>query len=203
VKRKCLPFSLILVALSLIGCDGPFEPVLGEQTVVERVPRDRPEWIHQYVSSEKKWVIHVGMKTHATSIEHGMNDARHNVTQKFIEFIGGTGMVDYVAASVGAGLIDEALIGNYIEDSFRFLAGPIDTRMRVSETYYERVKEWRRDGWFYFYNYYVLMVIEKSQIIEAAQEAYGQMATEAQSRNDLKAEEFANQLYEQINQLPN
>jgi len=184
-------------ALIVAAC-GSKPPEIGQQFVVERVPDERPRWISRPPGDRDNKLFFVGFKTHASSLENGNTDARQNAVQKIVEYIGGTGMVDYTKARVEAGITDEGQAGNYVEDGYRFLAESIAQGVREDETYYERMKEWRPDGWHHFYNYYVLISIPKDVLERSTRMAFERQAAAARARNDAKAEAFANRLREQL-----
>lgn len=184
-------------ALVLAACVG-MAPGIGQQFVTERVPEEPPDWLRRPPRDRDNKLFFVGFKTHASGLEDGNSDARQGAIQKIVEYIGGTGMVDYTKARVEAGLTDEGQAGNYIEDCYRFLAEFIAQGVRQDETYYEGVKEWRPDGWHYFYNYYVLISISQDALQRSAALAFERQAAAARARNDAKAQAFANSLRQQL-----
>jgi hypothetical protein len=197
--RRILLATLMITSISLIfSACGSGPPEIGEQFIVERVPDDRPRWITWPPEDRDGKLFFIGMKTHASSLENGNTDARQNGIQKIVEYVGGTGMVDYTKARVEAGITDEGQAGNYIEDGYRFLAESIAQGVREDETYYERVKAWQHDGWHYFYNYYALLSTPKDALERAARAAFEKQAAEARAKNDARAESFANRLREQL-----
>lgn len=197
MRRIVLPLFVAGAALVLAAC-GSKPPEIGQQSVIERVPEDRPNWITRPPRDRDNKLFFVGFKTHASSLENGNTDARQNAIQKIVEYIGGTGMVDYTKARVEAGLTDESQAGNYVEDGYRFLAESIAQGVREDETYYERVKEYRPDGWHYFYNYYALISIPQDALQRSAAMAFERQAAAARAKNDAKAEAFANRLRQQL-----
>lgn len=197
MRRTVLPILAAGAALVLAAC-GSKPPEIGQQFVTERVPEDRPNWITRPPRDRDNKLFFVGFKTHSSSLENGNTDARQNAVQKIVEYIGGTGMVDYTKARVEAGLTDEGQAGNYVEDGYRFLAESIAQGVREDETYYERVKEWRPDGWHHFYNYYVLISIPQDALQRSAAMAFERQAAAARAKNDARAEAFANRLREQL-----
>jgi hypothetical protein len=197
MRRSVIILVIVGIAVSFMAC-GSKPPEMGEQFIVERVPEDAPRWRTRPPVERDGKQFFVGVKTHASSLEAGNTDARQNAIQKVVEYIGGTGMVDYTKARVEAGLTDEGDAGNYVEDGYRFLAESIAQGVREDETYYERVKEWNLDGWHYFYNYYVLISIPEDALQRSALAAFQAQADEARERNDAKAEAFAERLRSQL-----
>ena len=197
MRRSILTIVIVGIAMSLSAC-GSKLPEMGEQFIVERVPDSAPRWRTRPPVERDGKQFFVGVKTHASSLEAGNTDARQNAVQKVVEYIGGTGMVDYTKARVESGLTDEGDAGNYVEDGYRFLAESIAQGVREDETYYERVREWNLDGWHYFYNYYVLISIPDDAIVRSAQQAFARQAEEARERNDAKAAAFAERLQSQL-----
>ncbi len=199
VMRRILVLLTALVGASvMLSACGSKQPQIGEQFIVERVPDSRPRWVARPPADRDSKLFFVGVKTHASSLENGNTDARQNGIQKIVEYIGGTGMVDYTKARVEAGLTDEGQAGNYIEDGYRFLAESIAQGVREDETYYERVREWRPDGWHYFWNYYALLSIPEDALERAARMAFEKQAAEARAKNDSRAEAFAERLRDQL-----
>lgn len=199
MRRMFTTVMFIGLGMFLLAC-GARPPELGQQIVVERFPDSRPRWIAMTPPDEGDRMFFIGVKTHASSLENGNTDARQNAIQKIVEYVGGTGMVDYTKARVEAGLTDEGQAGNYVEDGYRFLAESIVNGTREDETYYEHVKEFHTDGWHYFYNYYVKLYISRQDLVRAAQQAFERQAAEARARNDARAEAFANRLRSQLTQ---
>ena len=197
MRRSVLSLVIVGAILSLAAC-GSAPPQMGEQFIVEKVPDRAPRWRTKPPGERDGKQFFVGVKTHASSLEAGNTDARQNAIQKIVEYIGGTGMVDYTKARVEAGLTDEGDAGSYIEDGYRFLAESIAQGVREDETYYERVREWNPDGWHYFYNYYVLISIPEEALVRSAQMAFQRQAEAARARNDAKAEAFAERLRSQL-----
>jgi hypothetical protein len=174
------------------------QPQIGEQFIDERVPDKRPSWITKPPRDSDGKLYFIGVKTRASSLENGNTDSRQHGIQKIVEYIGGTGMVDYTKARVESGVTDEGLAGNYIEDGYRFLAESIAQGVREDESYYERVREWRPDGWRYFYNYYVKLSIPEDALERAARMAFDKQAAEARAKNDERAAAFADRLRQQL-----
>jgi len=202
MQRRSMALAVVALAgtaLALAACGGsPRPPQIGEQIIVEKVPKERPRWIVRAPSDRDNKLYFVGMKTHASSLENGNTDARQNAIQKIVEYVGGTGMVDYTKARVEAGITDEGQAGNYIEDGYRYLAESVAQGVREDDSYYERVKEWRPDGWHHFYNYYTLVSLPKDALQRAAAAAFERQAAQARARNDARGESFANQLQQQL-----
>lgn len=196
--RKATLLTLMLVASFMLAACGPKNYDVGYQEVIERVPDKRPRWIHSRPPDKGDRMFFVGLKTHASSLENGNTDARQNAVQKIVEYVGGTGMVDYTKARVEAGLKDEGEAGNYVEDGYRFLAKSIVNGVREEETYYEHVKEKGTDRWKYFYNYYVKMSITGKSLRQAASRAFEAQAAAARAKQDAKAEAFAKKLQLQL-----
>jgi len=188
-------------SLLFVGC-AVEQPEIGQQVVIERVPESRPGWVTTVPADRGNTLYFVGMKTHASSLENGNTDARQAAIQKIVEYLGGTGKVDYTKARVEAGVTDEGQAGNYVEDGYRFLAESVAKGAREEESYYERVKERHVDGWHHFYNYYVLIGIRSDELTRAAGEAFEQQAAQARARNDQRAEAFANELKRQVTGTP-
>ncbi len=197
MRRTIIITALFGAALMLSAC-GSKPPEIGQQIVVERIPDDRPRWITRTPADEDDRMFFIGVKTHASSLENGNTDARQNAIQKVVEYVGGTGMVDYTKARVEAGLTDEGQAGNYVEDGYRFLAESVVNGVREEETYFEHVKEYRSDGWRYFYNYYVKLSITQEDLRRAAAAAFERQAAQARAENNARAEAFANRLREQL-----
>jgi hypothetical protein len=196
--RKAAFVSLVLAASFLLAACGPKQFDVGYQEVIERVPDKRPRWIHSRPADKGDRMYFIGLKTHASSLENGNTDARQNAVQKVVEYLGGTGMVDYTKARVEAGLKDEGEAGNYVEDGYRFLAKSIVNGVREEETYFERVKEKQAERWTYFYNYHVKMSITGTSLRKAAARAFEAQAAAARANQDKKAEAFANKLRLQL-----
>ena len=198
MRRMAVALALAVGATVMLPACGSGPPEMGEQFVIERVPDSRPRWVHRPPSDDDSKLFFVGVKTHASSLENGNTDARQNGIEKIVTYIGGTGMIDYTKARVEAGLTDEGEAGNYIEDGYRFLAESVAQGVREDESYYERVKEWKPDGWHYFYNYYVLLSTPEDALERAARMAFERQAAEARAANDTRAESFANRLRDQL-----
>lgn len=198
MRRILVLIAAVMGASIALSACAAKKPEVGEQFVVERVPENRPRWVTTPPADREGRLYFVGMKTHASSLENGGVDARQNGIQKVIEYIGGTGMVDYTRARVESGVVDEGQAGNYIEDGYRFLAESIAHGVYEEEIFYERVREWRLDGWHYFWNYNALLSISKDALERAAREAFEKQAAEARAKGNAQAEAFAKRLQEQL-----
>jgi hypothetical protein len=197
MKRTAIMLVICAMPLVFLAC-GSKPPQIGEQFVMERVPGDRPGWINKTPGDRDGKMFFVGYKTHASALENGNTDARQSAIQKIVEYLGGTGMVDYTKARVEAGITDEGQAGNYVEDGYRFLGESIAQGMREQETYYEHVKEWRPDGWHYFFNFYTLVNVDENVLRQQAAAAFQRQADQARARNDARAEAFARNLQRQL-----
>ncbi len=200
MRIKTIGLLAVSATLSLSACGGgQLSP--GEQQIVERVPGDRPDWAFRPPRDDDGFTFFVGLKTHASSLDNGNTDARQNAIQKIVEWIGGTGRVDYTKARVEAGLTDEDDAGNYIEDGYRFVAESIARGMREQESYYEHVKQMGPGGRLtYHYNYYVLFRIELSELANAQSGALDRAADEARAANNAAAVRLAEQMKTQLTQ---
>lgn len=184
--------------LSLIaGCGKPRQPQLGEQFVVEKSAEREPNWMNVRPSDREGRMFFVGAATRKFRVEDAQTDARMNATRQVVEYMGGTGLVDYTSARRDEGFTDVEA-SRFIEDGNRFLAQSIAEGMREEEVYRKKVREWTRDGWRYWYDYSVLISIPSDGLTRAADRALQQHMNQAKQQQDVRAQGLLQRLRDNL-----
>ena len=198
IMRISYLFSTILVTVGFIACSGTRPPV-GSTRLVEQVPDEKPKWTWKIPEDKDGMLFFRGFKTRASSLDNGLTDARQNAVQQIVEMVQSKGKVVYAKTRVESGIPeDDRDFGSFIKDGFTLLADNIARGVKESESYYERMEETLKEGVSYHYNYWILVRYPEEEAEGAMRQAAQEQLEKARSKQDSKAEEWAEKLLESL-----
>jgi len=195
---KSTPYILLL-ALVLFGCSGSKEMQVGEEQVVEQSTTDRPSWTNVPSEEREGNIFVTGEISRAKERAFGMNQANADGIQKMLNTMNNQAKSASTQALSGANM-DEGDVGRYSEFAVSWISNTYQISGVITPTtYWEKVMKKTPQGVEYFFNCYVQLKISKADYNKALAGSYDEMKRKAQEASNVKAEEVAKKLLQDLN----
>lgn len=192
--RRANLVLLGLFSLILFGCSGV--DVGAEKTV--DTSGSKPEWLAVSSTEKDELVLITGEVTQANDRSFGMNQAYADGMRKLMNMMQNNVKTQSSQVMQGNNMT-EGDIGKFSEFSIAWVS---DTRnimgVKNPESYWEKVEKKTMNGVTYYYNCYTLLTLTKTDYNKILEGAYSDMKKRAQSENNKKAEDTANQLLNEL-----
>jgi hypothetical protein len=190
---------IVLINLSfLFGCtvSNHTNPI-GTQKIIEK-SGSIPDWKNNPSKEEGDIYLIVGQMTSAADLSFGLKQAYADGIQSMMNMMQNNVKSQSSQALRGANLSEDD-IGRYSEFAVAWISGTETFSMvKNPESYWEKVEKTVSNGVSYSYNCYNLLKITKKDFNQCIEGAYQHMKKKAQELNNIKAEEIANQLIDEL-----
>jgi len=191
--------SFLLAVLVFIGCAGPQKiRVTGEEKIVERSAKKRPEWILKPYYEKGNMLYYSGGVTGKGNYELALRQAKGEAIKNITEGIQVKVRTEFSEATRGTNISEDDL-GSFVEDALGMVTENLNIQGIIPKTqYYEKVEKTTATGVKYLWNCYMLLTIEKSDYLQARNLALNGLVDKAKRERDKKAEEAATLLMERL-----
>lgn len=196
--RKLLIGIIGLVFISCAGAKVPKE--IGEREIIERSDDKKPEWIMKKVPKPKEGKIFFrGSRTRTVAYEDGVTDARMDAIKGISQMAQTEMFSTYEKARKELGIPqDDKDVGRVINDGMIAFSETVVKGIVEEEIYWEKYKEYEGGKVGYFFDVYMLVSISESDFRSAAESIIENQLKKARQEKNKKAEEFLNQMREDI-----
>jgi len=174
------------------------EPVIGQERVVERSAKERPEWIEMPSFEEGGMLYFSGGVRDRASYSLGLRQAKAEAIKNLAEGIQARVRTEFTEAIQGSN-INESDLGEFVQDAVGIITDNLNIQGLVpKENYWEKVEKVTATGVEYKYNCFCLLAISKKDYLQARDIALNGLAEKAKKEQNKKAEAIATQLLERL-----
>lgn len=192
----------MVIGMCVLSCAGAqVKKEVGEREIVEKSDDKKPEWVLKKVPKSREGKIFFrGSRTRAVAYEDGVTDSRMDAIKGISQMAQTEMSALYEKARKELGIpADDKDVGRVINDGMIAFSQTIVKGIVEEEIYWEKYKEYEGDRVGYFYDVYILVSISERDFRAAAESIVESQLKKAREEKNRKAEEFLNQMREEIN----
>lgn len=185
--NKTMSLCAALAVVLASGC-ATMRNQVGSQRIVDRIPRNEPDWIGKSFWEGAGTYVYVGAVANRADMALGLREAKAEGEKKLAEQIRQRIRTEFGSALEGQNL--DGQTGSYVRDLIAKVSDNVEVSgVRMEETYVEKAEETTVSGVRYVYNCYAKLQLEKSDYAEARQRVLGGALEQAKKAANAKAED--------------
>lgn len=197
-KLKSLGVVLTLIMAS--GC-ATIGTSVGSQRVVERSPKNEPDWKGKSSWEDSGNYAYVGAVTNRADMALGLREAKAEGEKKLVEQIRQRIRTEFGSAIGGQNL--DGQTGSYVSDLIAKVSDNVEVSgVRLDETSVEKIEETTGSGVRYIYNCYAKLLLEKADYQEARRRVLDGALETARAAANAKAEDSLRQAMNRLADRP-